>query len=310
MNFSGLRTLFGNGALPVVVSDSPYVLDRFDNSGFRTLSLDAVSKCGVEAPEDVLLIPALSSKHPDEDLLAALRHSAVLVIPMLAFDAGKRAIDYMVDRLSKLSFTDACEKNLALVEHIQNVDGPITVRSAGCQLVVELGCDVDIMVPKVVPDISHGQWISIIQYLEVGIVPNASNTSFRVNGTLLCEGVTIAHHLHSHFQSGPIAEEAWRLFNESRINDQFPLVMEIEDSRLKAVRNKDGNDIINHILPLTDEIKRGELTEVAFAALSASEDTDWSLNSQLNEPAGGFHIGIGAGESAAHIDFVSPYAVY
>eukprot|EP00456_Euglypha_rotunda_P090573 TRINITY_DN9496_c0_g1_i14.p1 TRINITY_DN9496_c0_g1~~TRINITY_DN9496_c0_g1_i14.p1 ORF type:complete len:231 (+),score=21.52 TRINITY_DN9496_c0_g1_i14:523-1215(+) len=229
---------------------------------------------------------------------------------MLAFAADRGAVDYMVRRLSKLSFAETCDRNLALVEFIQHADAPIAVQSPGCRLAVELGDDIDVMVPKVSADIAIGQWISIIQYLEVGLVPNSTNTSFRVNGKLLCEGVTIAHHLHSHFESGPLADQAWQLFKELRTSEKFPLVLEIENSRLKSVCTRDGADILGRILPLTDEVMQGGLTEVAFAALAASEDTDWSINSQLNEPAGGFHVGIGAGESAAHIDFVSPRATY
>jgi hypothetical protein len=198
----------------------------------------------------------------------------------------------------------------ALIEFVQHVDLPITVESPGCRLVVELGDNVDVMVPKVVADITVGQWISIIQYLEIGLVPNVDNSSFLVNGTLLFEGVVVAHHLHSHFQSGPLAEKAWSLLDELRMNGRFPLVLEIENSRLRSILTRDEVDVLGCILPLTDEMMRGGLTEVAFGALAASGDTDWTINSQLNEPAGGMHVGIGAGESAAHIDFVSPRAIY
>ena len=54
---------------------------------------------------------------------------------------------------------------------------------------------------------------------------------------------------------------------------------------------------------------RGNITEVGFGSLPSSETTDWSINSQLNEPAGGVHLALGAGETAAHIDFVSPNAM-
>ncbi len=310
VKFSGLRELFGKNVLPTVLSDSPYVLRKFGDSGFKTLSLDAVSNRNVVAPVDVLLVPAIPSVHPNEELLSALKHSAVLVVPLLAFAAGTREVDYLHMRLSTLSFSETTKKNLELIEFIQHTDSPIIVHSPDCCLVVELGDDVDVMVPKVAADIAVGQWISIIQYLEIGLVPNSSNSSFKVNGTLSCEGVSIAHHLHSHFESGPIAAEAWRFFDKLRADGQFPLTLEIEQSRLKSILTIDKVEVLHSILPLTDKIMRGGLTEVAFAALAASEETNWAINSQLNEPAGGFHVGIGAGENAAHIDFVSPYATY
>jgi hypothetical protein len=50
------------------------------------------------------------------------------------------------------------------------------------------------------------------------------------------------------------------------------------------------------------------LTEVGFGSLEPCAETDWSVNSQLNEPSGGIHLALGAGDEAAHIDFVSPFA--
>lgn len=131
-----------------------------------------------------------------------------------------------------------------------------------------------------------------------------------VNGTLSCDGIVVAHHLHTHFKSGPIASEAWRLFKDLRLNGQFPLVIEIENSKLQSIVTNVGSGLAESIFILTDEIMRGNLTEVAFAALPMSDETDWSLNSQLNEPAGGVHVGIGSGENAAHIDFISPQATF
>jgi hypothetical protein len=309
MNFSSLQALFGNGELPTVVSDSLYVLNRFGECGFRTLRCDEVSTRSVEAPRDVLLIPAIPSVHPDIELISALEKSAVLVTPLLAFANGTKEVDYLIRRLSKLSFEAACKQTLDTVEHIQHANLPIIVESPGCHLMIELGDNVDLMVPKVSANISTGQFISIIQYLEIGLVPNSDNSSFVVNGTLLCEGITVAHHLHSHYQSGPIADEAWRRFDNLRLSGRFPLVLEVKNSRLRSIFTRDGVDVLDIILPLTDEVMQGGLTEVGFGSLFHSDDTDWTINSQLNEPAGGVHLGIGAGESAAHIDFVSPRAI-
>ena len=47
---------------------------------------------------------------------------------------------------------------------------------------------------------------------------------------------------------------------------------------------------------------------MGFGSLEPCAETDWSVNSQLNEPSGGIHLALGAGDEAAHIDFVSPFA--
>ena len=308
--FDGLRQLFGTGNLPTVVSDSPYARKQFAAQGFTVLTPNSISSRETNAPHEVLFVPSVPSVHPNPELLAVLKDSAVLVVPLLAFSSSDRDVDYLVKRLKLLCFETACKKNLQLIEFIQHVKKPITVKSTGCSLTVELGENVDVMVPKISPEISVGEWISIIQYLEVGLVPNSENSSFLVNGTLSCDGIVVAHHLHTHFKSGPIASEAWQLFKDLRLNGQFPLIIEIENSTVQSILTNDGSGLADNILVLTDEIMRGNLTEVAFAALPMSDETDWSLNSQLNEPAGGVHVGIGSGENAAHIDFISPQATF
>ncbi len=76
-----------------------------------------------------------------------------------------------------------------------------------------------------------------------------------------------------------------------------------------AIRTAHGDDVMSKIKPLTDKVFHGFLVELAFASLTPSTKTDWSINSQINEAAGGVHIALGTGVSAAHIDFVSPYAI-
>lgn len=308
MSFASLRSLYESGELPTVISDSPALLHGFSSVGFKTLSVVNLCADPSHAPKEVILVAAIPSKHPNASLRNALRNSATLFIPLLAFSYDDRAIAYLISRLKSLDFLSACERSRQLVEYVQHISEPIQVSSPGNHLTIRLGDNVDVFAPKLVPKISVGESISIIQFLEVGIVPNQELSSFDVNGTLLCEGVSIAHHLHTHFQSGPVAEEAWNIFSEVRLKEGFPLMLKVNDSRITAVITKKGIDILHKILPLTDEMLRGQLTEVAFGSLNPSSETDWSINSQLNEPAGGVHLALGAGETASHIDFVSPHA--
>lgn len=260
------------------------------------------------APKEAILIPATPSRHPNTALRNALRGSATLFIPLLAFSYKERSIGYLIDRLKSLDFLEACERSRQIVEYVQHTKEQIHVASHGCHLTIELGMNVDIFAPKLTPSISEGESISIIQFLEVGLVPNEELTSFNVNGTLACEGVSIAHHLHSHFESGLIADKAWTIFDRVRVEGGFPLVLEVKNSEMISITTKGGVNILDKIEPLTDEMLRGRLTEVAFGSLNPSNETDWSINSQLNEPAGAVHLALGAGEKAAHIDFVSSRA--
>ena len=308
MAFASLRSLYESGELPTVVSDSPYLLDGFSSIGFRTLSVAEMCLDPSLAPNEVILVTATPAKHPNTALRNALRKSAVLFIPLLAFSYDDRSIAYLIKRLTALDFLAACERSRRLVEYVQHIKELIQVASKDCRLTIELGNNVDVFAPKLVPKIAVGESISVIQFFEVGLVPNQDLTSFHVDGNLSCDGVSIAHHLHSHFESGPLADKAWKIFESARTRDGFPLVLEIRNSEVVSIKTKQCDDILDQILPLTDEILRGRLTEVAFASLAPSIDTDWTINSQLNEPAGGVHIALGAGETASHIDFVSSYA--
>ena len=308
MEFASLRSLYESGELPTVVSDSECVLTGFSSLGFRTLSVNDLCMDPSLAPKEVILVAAAPVKHPNFVLRSALRKSAVLFVPLLDFAHDQRSISYFIRRLIALNFLNACEKSRTLIEYVQHTRELIEVASDDCRLLIELGSGVDVFAPKLFPSVEIGESISIIQFLEVGLVPNQELTSFNVNGSLVCDGVSIAHHLHSHFESGPIAEKAWQTMEDVRSRGGFPLVLEIKDSKPTSITTRYGENILSLITPFTDEMLRGQLTEVAFASLSASTDTDWTINSQLNEPAGGVHVALGAGETAAHIDFVSSHA--
>jgi hypothetical protein len=305
-DFLELSGLFDSYGLPPVVSDSLSVLDKFSASGFKTHSVSEICSMSTAIPKHAILIPAAPSRHPNTELHRRLKNSAILLIPLLAFSHDERAVDYIITRLRLLDFSDACQRNRRTIEFIQHFERKINVYSPGCHLSVELGNNVDVFAPKLEPNIVAGEWISIIQFLEIGLVPNQDCSSFDVNGTLSCGGVSIAHHLHSHFESGPAAQEAWILVRDLMESGRFPLTLEVEKSQMKSIRTSDGVNILEKIKPLTDQVLRGNLTEVGFGSLSPSDDIDWCVNSQLNEPVGALHLALGAGEDAAHIDFVSP----
>lgn len=129
-----------------------------------------------------------------------------------------------------------------------------------------------------------------------------------MNGTLVCDGTAVAHHRHNHKKAGPLARQAWEYLKKIRDAGEFPLSVDVLDSRVTSIRTNSGKCILGDLLPLTDAIFHGMLIEVAFASMEALERVDWNFNSQLNEGAGGCHIALGTGVDAAHIDFISSRA--
>jgi hypothetical protein len=306
--YRNLTKLFSSRKLPVIISDSNYVLDAFFRQGFDVISLIEVgeSEC---APDEVLL----ANISPENSLKAekfekTFGNSSVLIVPLMSFSGDNRSIDYFISRLKDIDFEEACIRGKARLEQIQNLSVPLEITYKGCSLVVELGQDIDVFVPKIIPTINKGEWISVSQFLEVALIPNEKYTCFKVDGEFICEGISVAFHRGNHGIAKPIANEAWRIFSDLRNQKKFPLMLEIKNSEVTKILTSDGEDILKLIRPLTDEVFHGRLIEVSFASLSPSEDTDWSINSQINEAAGGVHLALGTGVKAAHIDFISPFA--
>ncbi|MCR9221867.1 MAG: hypothetical protein NXI21_16705 [Alphaproteobacteria bacterium] len=307
-DFAGVRGLFPAEAPPTVISDSPAVLERFRGGGFSVASIADLAAGAVTPPVSAVLAPAAPARHPMPALNAALRESAVLLVPLLGFASEDRAVDYFFERLRSLDFAAACEKSRQSLEFIQHQKEPVAIGCQGRELRVALGETLDVFAPKLAPAIARGECISIIQFLEIAMVPNDAYDGFTVDGDLLCEGVSIAHHLHAHFEAGPIAHKAWGLLQGEYAAGRFPLTLSVRDSAVVSIRNARGEDLLDRVLPLTDPVYRGRITEFAIGSLDPAATVDWSVNSQLNEPAGGVHLGLGAGETGAHIDFVSPRA--
>lgn len=294
---------------PKIVSDSNEVIRQFSSYGFACLKLGDVISGIVPSPVSVILITCDPFLIPARGaLIKAFGKSAVLIIPLLSFESSVNAIDYLARTLRRVDFKAACSANLHLVEALERTVSPIRVLSNQDLLSVELSLSLEVALPKVAPDIGIGEWVSLGQFLELGLVPNEGHTAFNVNGKMWCDGMAVAHHRHNLSEARPKAFEAWMILSDVHKRGGFPLELTIDSSRMVSVRTRDDVDILHALLPLTDEVFRGLLTEVAFASINAFPEPDWTVNSQLNEGAGGSHVALGTGVHAAHIDFVSTLA--
>ena len=307
--FGWVSNLFSSGQLPVVISDSDYVLRKFDEVGFDSLPLSRLCSEADCVPNEILLVTVNPSKIPSPDHLArVMGHSAALLAPLLSFCANRRSIDYFFSRLREIDFVAACSRSRRRLEQLQHQSTPLLISSLGCELSIELGDNLEVFAPKVEPIINPGEWITVSQFLEIALIPNEDYSCFNVNGKLLCDGISIAIHRQNFNKSQPIARKAWRIFSEVRRRGGFPLVLEVDDSKVVAINTRNGDDLLEHIVPLTDQTLHGFLIEVGFASQVPAKGIDWTINSQLNEGCGGLHIALGTGVDAAHIDFISSNA--
>lgn len=306
--FCNITKLFSSNSLPIVISDSDYVLEKFSEEGFRVCPLlDALE--GHEPYHEVMLAIVDPSANPPQDVFdRTFENSAVLICPLMSFSSDQKSIDYFISTLKTIDFEFACKNGRERLEMLQCQDSEMQINSLGSSLSLTLGENLEIFAPKVNPVIKPGEWISVSQFLEIALIPNKEYNCFNVNGDFTCEGVSVAFHRHNYMESGPLASEAWNIFEEIRESGGFPLLLKVRDSEVTSIKTSSGECVLDKIKPLTDEVFHGKLIEVAFASIDPSHSTDWSINSQLNEAAGGVHLALGTGVKAAHIDFVSPTA--
>lgn len=309
--FENLSCLFPSGSQPLVITDSSLVEGLFGQAGFKTQPLESFKR-GAELPKELILVStAASSFYDARQLQQAPFGSSILDIPLVSFVGDlDKAVPYLLSRLQTLDFASACRTSLRAVEAIQQATQPIRVTSRQRELRVELGEDVHIAQPHVEPLIRQGEMISLGQFLEVGLVPNKAGTSFAVYGELVCDGASVAHHHRNHEKSEPCALAAWTSLGRIRKAGGFPLLLSIHDSRVTSITTAMGDEVLSDFLPLTDRVFRGHLIEFALASLPASASTDWAINSQINEAAGGVHVALGTGVNAAHIDFIASSATW
>lgn len=140
------------------------------------------------------------------------------------------------------------------------------------------------------------------------MISNDDRTSFKVNGEILCDGVSIAYHSENWKVSREKMRSAWNIFHLIRTKDDFPLLVRVANTRIIFINTKSGVDILPMILPLVDGEFADEIIEMSFAGFVGGNDINWNINSQINEAAGGVHLALGAGVAAAHIDFIASRA--
>jgi hypothetical protein len=257
----------------------------------------------------VVLILTAEAFSQGGDWRTALKESAVLVVSLLAFASEPDDVRYLSRRLCDVAFGQVCSRSSRIIDFVRSTRKLITIDSAGGQLVADLGSEVWAMTPKLDPMIAPGECVSIIQFLEVALQPEQKSGTVVVRGQFQCDGVVVAEHLNAQSNAAPPASGAWKLFEELRAAGRFPLLLTFESSQVVSILTRDGAEIVDLVLPLTDgDTSRNDLTEVAFASWEPSEEANWAMNSQLNEPAGGIHLGIGSRSSRVHIDFISPRA--
>lgn len=299
------------GTSPTFITGSSDLRTDLREFGFDTVSPAGVAERPGRYPAVVMCISDLSELPGRGFFESSLGAAAMLVLPFTAFDPSPRAIHYGLKQLSSLDLTKQVVANRQRMDWLARLPSGFRILSDAGAADVSLGRDIRLLNAKLEVDIMPSEWASIAQYLEVTLVPVKTQRlrGFSFDGRLAVTGCSVAHHRYFTKDSAPRAERAWRLLAGVRISGGFPLTVEAEDSHISAVLTSAGRDLLPALLECVLPAEGSAVHEMSFASSSMNAGSvDWSVNSQFNEAAGGFHIAIGSGVRGAHIDFVSQEA--
>lgn len=234
--------------------------------------------------------------------------SRILLLPLAAFSASNQSVYYALRRLSEISFSSAVHNNLSWLDMLEHSEGPIAVETDDAVCEINLREDLSVMYAKTDLEILPDEWVAPANYLEVGIVPAPGSTkaAHSISGDLTIDGIAVARHKFFPDEVASKADAAWSLLSRVRGDQGFPLRVSVVDSVPNAIMTRHKIDILPDILPLVDTRFSEAVVELAFASEPwTSQELDLSINSVMNEAAGGMHIALGTGLHGAHIDFIS-----
>ncbi|WDZ83609.1 hypothetical protein [Micromonospora cathayae] len=307
---SNLKPAF-SGRVPTFLSDSAALVDVLREHGLTACSYSEITTTDPDLLRDVVAIPIdFTTTPPGPVIEQHFGNSAMLVVPVASFCGTEHGARYMLTLLADIDLprcVDGVQYWLGQLETAPR----LRLVGGGTDVEVVLGDEVNLMSPKGNIAIQRGEWVSIAQYLEVGLVsaPETQRPHHDMNGTFVAEGFVVAHHRLYADRIGQTAARAWNYLTDLRArNGGAPIVVEIRDSRPVSL-TCGPESVLDEVLTFVDPNKREFITEFGFAAIQWPVDVDWSINSQFNEAVGGLHIGLGNGVTGAHIDLVAPKAI-
>lgn len=85
--------------------------------------------------------------------------------------------------------------------------------------------------------LAPGEWDGVGLFFEVGMVldPEAYKPAYSVSGALEVPGVVVSHHRQIQDTVKRQAVEAWQLIQKLQDRGQFPLIIEVQESRVLQV---------------------------------------------------------------------------
>jgi hypothetical protein len=240
---------------------------------------------------------AFTTSTLDEPLAAV----PLLHVPLHAFDPKPRIAVYTMERLRQTSFARAVARNRSWVRRLER---ELELRFTGTRTrQIDLSCipaDNLNVATAATLELPEGVAMPVGPYFEVEMERDAGGgRPFTVNGTLHVDGLVYA--VGEEFRGDAASARA---LADGILQAAQPhgLRIEIRDNVLVSCRTAEGGSLLPHLA----EAAGGDLALSEFAiGTNRLAHPDFSVNAQVNEGAGGIHVGIGGGPDAVHIDFVA-----
>jgi hypothetical protein len=251
-----------------------------------------------------LLLATHPDTHRDDRLCPLLQQSRTFYLGLQAFDPAPAAAAYTLAALGRCDVPAALRRNRRWLRRLERqqrfcfASGP----AGATRLTVEPADELDVGTITTC-DLAIGELVALGACFEVELEGFGTATRpFAVDGELAAAGVLYA-------LADDFTGDRWAALTRGRrvfeAAQRGGLRLRIADNAVVACDTPAGDSL----LPDLRAALNGNLllTEVAIGTnrLPAPE---FSVNAQINEGAGGFHVGLGGGEQGLHLDFVAPSA--
>lgn len=227
-----------DGETPTFLCDSQAVVAALKDAGLPAYSFTEMDSLEPSQLEKVVMIPIVFERTPRGSVIEkTFESTAMLVLPIASFCGTARGALYFLEMLSKIDLDRCINGNLEWLDRLETLPS-IRMEGDGTDIKVEFDDEIFLMSPKTTQSIQPGEWVSIAQYLEVGLTShrNGQRPRHTMNGTMVASGFVVASHRYAAAEVFPMQAEAWKyLRNLQGAANGAPIVVEVRDLALSLL---------------------------------------------------------------------------
>lgn len=282
-----------------VASDNPAAAVWAASHGYEFLHLSQALERDLDR---CVLIATTKFWYSELSLIReSLRQTAVLWLPLGAFDGHESVVAYGLEQLDKIDWAAASSNQTQIEALVREHRDYVIADRRGRQLRIAMpaGTAISVGAPGV---LRPGDFSSLVAHLEV-------ETEYIAHGAdpLVADGEIGIDSLL--FALGPrtvMSPAERRAVQQLRASVSGPDEAVLVASGGHVVSFRIGlQDRVETLADLAGDILGTKISEFSFGLNSSTSDMRWGLNSPLNEGASGIHLGLGDGYTGVHLDFVA-----